>query len=367
MTHRQRILAVFDGKPADRVPYFPDLFYWYRVRKHEGRIPERFLGMRLYDIYRQLECGICRHVYGDYIKVRHRNTEVTTRLDGTLKTTTIRNPAGTVREVRQSTADSSESFFPIEHFVKTPADLKPLAYMMGDQVLEANPQAVVKIGAEIGEQGIYTLVQRASPMRKFLTDWAGLEAGIYMLNDYPSEVARLLEAIDAGEDEYTRLTCQTPGRIVILGDNVDRSLLAPPIFRKYQIPYYRKRAAEFHKAGKIVMLHQDGQLQGLLPLMKETGIDVMDGLTPEPAGDFTVEEVREAMGGRLKCWCGVPASLFCDLTPTKEILRQSRHIVDVLGGRLALNVADQVPPNADIEKVAAVAQLAIEVGPMKPW
>jgi hypothetical protein len=375
MTHRQRILAVFDGKGADRVPYFPDLFYWYRVRKHEGRIPERFGGMRLYDIYRELECGICRHVYGDYIKVRHRNTEVKTRVEGTLRTTTISNPAGTVREVRQSTADSSESYFPIEHFVKTPADLKPLEYMMRDQVLEANPDAVVKIGAEIGERGIYTLVQRASPMRKFLTDWAGLEAGIYMLNDYPGEVARLLEAIDAGEDEYTRLTCQTPGRIVILGDNVDRSLLAPPIFRKYQIPYYRKRAAEFHKAGKIVMLHQDGQLQGLLPLMKETGIDVMDGLTPEPAGDFTVEEVREAMtfvGARhavpaLKCWCGVPASLFCDSTATKEILRQSRHIIDVLGGRLALNVADQVPPNADIEKVAAVAQLAIQVGPVNLW
>jgi hypothetical protein len=34
---------------------------------------------------------------------------------------------------------------------------------------------------------------------------------------------------------------------------------------------------------------------------------------------------------------------------------------------LVHNVADQVPPNADIEKVAAVAKLAIEMGPQKPW
>ena len=51
-------------------------------------------------------------------------------------------------------------------------------------------------------------------------------------------------------------------------------------------------------------------------------------------------------------------------TPVEEILRQSRHIIDVLGGRLILNVADQVPTNADIDKVEAVARLAIKIGPV---
>ena len=336
MTHRERLLAVFEDTPTDRVPYFPDLFYWYTVRRHEGRIPERLRGLTLYDIYREIDCGICRHVYGDYVKVGYRNTEFTTERRRHLKTTTIRTPVGTVREVRQATADSSESYFPVEHFVKTIDDLKVLEYMVRDRVLEPNPDAVVKIGRRIAGQGIYTLVQNSSPMRRLLTEWFGLEAGVLALHDHPAEVARALEIIDAGEDEWTRITCETPGRIVILGDNVDRNILAPPIFRKYQAPYYRKRAEAFHAAGKIVMLHMDGLLQGILPLMGETGIDVMDGLTPEPAGDFTPEEVREALGGRMKCWCG----------------------------RLILNVADQVPPNADIEKVAAVAKLAGDIGPV---
>lgn len=364
MTHRERLLAVLEGKPTDRVPYFPDLFYWYRVRKHEARIPGRLHGMKLYDIYCELDCGICRHVYGDYVRVRYRNTDFKTTVKGTLKTTVIRTPVGEVREVRQSTADSSESYFPIEHFIKTPDDLKVLAYMIGDEVLTPRPEAAASIGRDIGQEGIYTLVQRASPMRKFLTDWAGLETGVLMLHDHPDRVAHLLDVIDRGEDEWTRITCDTPGRIVILGDNVDRSLLSPAIFREYQVPYYRKRAGEFQSAGKIVMLHMDGQLQGILPLMRQTGLDVMDGLTPEPAGDFTPEDVREALGDHMKCWCGVPASLFCDETPTDEILRQSRHIIDVLGGRLILNVADQVPPNADIDKVAAVAKLTKDLGPV---
>ena len=367
MTHRERLLAVFDGDTPDRVPCFPDLFYWYRVRKHERRIPPRFAGMRLYDIYRELECGICRHVYGDYVDVRYPNTDFRVERKGHFKITTIRTSAGEVREVRRSTADSSESYFPVEHFVKTLDDLRVLRHMLTDEVLEPRPEAVRRIGREIGGQGIYTLVQRASPMRRFVTDWAGLETGYLMLHDHIDAVADTLAASDAAEDRWTRITCDTPGRIVILGDNVDRSLLPPPVFRKYQVPYYRKRARQFHDAGKIVMLHMDGQLQGILPLMRETGLDVMDGLTPEPAGDFTPEDVRAALGDRMKCWCGVPASLFCDATPAATILDMSRHIIDVLGGRLILNVADQVPPNADIEKVAAVARLASDIGQIKAW
>ena len=113
MTHRERLLAVFEGRLADRVPYFPDLFYWYRVRKHDGRIPERFAGLRLYDIYRELECGICRHVYGDYVRVRYPNTDFQVERKGPLRITTVRTSVGEVREVRQATADSSESYFPI--------------------------------------------------------------------------------------------------------------------------------------------------------------------------------------------------------------------------------------------------------------
>ena len=121
------------------------------------------------------------------------------------------------------------------------------------------------------------------------------------------------------------------------------------------------QARQFRDAGKISMLHMDRQLQGILPLMLETELDVMDGLTPEPAGDFTPEEVRDALGDRMKCWCGVPASLFCDSTPVEKIIEMSRHIIDVLGGRLILNVADQLPPNADIDKVEAVSRLVQEL------
>ena len=250
--------------------------------------------------------------------------------------------------------------------MKTVDDLRVMIAMTRDRVCTPNPDAARRIRRDIGGGGIYTLVQNASPMRKFVTDWAGVETAYLMLHDRPDAVAELLAAIDETEDEFTDITCDTPGRIVILGDNVDRSLLPPPIFREYLLDYYRKRAEQFQQAGKIVMLHMDGQLQGILPLMTESGIDVMDGLTPEPAGDFTPEDVRAALGDRMKCWCGVPASLFCDETPVETILDQSRHIIDVLGGRLILNVADQVPPNADIEKVAAVAQLAIDIGPVPP-
>jgi uroporphyrinogen-III decarboxylase len=364
LTHRERILAVLAGKKTDHVPYFPDLFYWYRIRKMEGEIPPRFRGMKLYDIYRELDCGICRHVYQNFVKAGYRDSEFHEEKRDDFAITTIRTPAGSVQSVRKKTPDSHDSYFPIEFPVKTLDDLKVMVHVTKDRALTADPSPVARIGREIGGQGVYTLVQFSSPLRRLLTEWMGLERGFLFLHDHPEACAEAMEVIDAGEDEMTRITCETPGEIVIIGDNVDKYILPPPHFRKYQVPYYRKRAEEFRRAGKVTALHMDGRLQGILPLMRDSGIDVLDGLTPAPVGDYTPEEVRDALGPGQKCWCGVPAPFFCDETPTAKILDWSRHIVEVLGDRLILNVADQVPPNADIEKVGAVARLVREIGPV---
>ena len=39
MTDRERILAVLDGKPPDRIPWVPRLQLWYNARVAEGKLP----------------------------------------------------------------------------------------------------------------------------------------------------------------------------------------------------------------------------------------------------------------------------------------------------------------------------------------
>jgi len=33
MTHRERFFAVLEGRPVDRVPFFPDITDWYKAQR----------------------------------------------------------------------------------------------------------------------------------------------------------------------------------------------------------------------------------------------------------------------------------------------------------------------------------------------
>ena len=54
MTHRERILAVLDRKPPDRIPWAPRLQLWYNARAAEGNLPARYRGMSLREMERAM-------------------------------------------------------------------------------------------------------------------------------------------------------------------------------------------------------------------------------------------------------------------------------------------------------------------------
>jgi len=41
MTFRERIMAVFQGKQTDIIPWFADLTYWYSAQIAKGTLPEK--------------------------------------------------------------------------------------------------------------------------------------------------------------------------------------------------------------------------------------------------------------------------------------------------------------------------------------
>ena len=50
MTDRQRILAVLNGTPPDRMPWIPRLSCWYNAHIRLGTMPQRYAGMTLRQI-----------------------------------------------------------------------------------------------------------------------------------------------------------------------------------------------------------------------------------------------------------------------------------------------------------------------------
>jgi hypothetical protein len=360
MSQRSRILSVLRGqaRPGEATPFFPDLSYYHQVRTESGTMPPPLAGLSLLELHKRLNFGLPVHLYTDFTyDTIYDDAQVTISSGQLQQHHVIRTPAGELHGLRER-PHRHESWFWREHLVKSPADFPAIEYLHTHRRLVTKPAAVQGVLDELGEFGFIDLVLPRSPIPKLLIDWAGIEAGLLMLHDERTRCEALFEAVAAADDEAFELIAGLPGNVCIFGDNVDEVIVSPPMYRRYSLPYYQRRCEQLHAAGKLVACHMDGRLRGLLPMVADTGLDILDGLTPAPMNDWTLDECLAALGPNQRVWCGVPCTFFCDSTSTAEIRAFGRRIVETFGPRVVLNVGDQVPPNADIEKVIALGELS---------
>ena len=115
-----------------------------------------------------------------------------------------------------------------------------------------------------------------------------------------------------------------------------------------------------HERGKLLAVHIDGELRGLLRLLAECGADIADAVTPTPMGDLTPHQCRDEAGPHMTLWGGVPPTLweprssdqaFDDAVRTWLDLRQT-------SPRLVLAPGDQVPPGTPLRRIERAAELA---------
>ncbi|RPI61343.1 MAG: hypothetical protein EHM48_05815 [Planctomycetaceae bacterium] len=166
------------------------------------------------------------------------------------------------------------------------------------------------------------------------------------------------------QEEYdlavVRMAAASAARVVIMSDHTDENLISPDHYHKYCIPFYQKATDILHQAGKIVSTHLDGNFKSYFPLLKETGFDLLDGCTPAPMMNYEPEELAAAMPDNMRCYCGVPSTLFCQGQDDQIILDYGKRILDAFNGRAILNVGDILPPDGNIKQVIKLGLMAKE-------
>jgi len=113
-----------------------------------------------------------------------------------------------------------------------------------------------------------------------------------------------------------------------------------------------------------VHIHVDGYAKPLLPLLRRSGVDGVEALTPEPVGDMTVEDIAGEFKDEIVVLDGIPFLLFLPNVPFETLERLVRKIVKAIP-RLILGISDELPPPADIERVRMVSQLLDELAVTK--
>ena len=123
--------------------------------------------------------------------------------------------------------------------------------------------------------------------------------------------------------------------------------------------FYRSRLEKLHTAGVKCAVHLDGTVRGLLPKLAEVGFDAIEAVTPQPAGDVAVEEMRDiAQNDQVILWGGVPGAMFSTPYTWNDMESHLRKLLDSWSGtRFVVGVADQVPPDGNIQYCKKIAEM----------
>lgn len=363
MSHRNDALAAMCGEQSSRIPFIGRMNLWYNYHNAGGTLPERYQGWSLWDIQRDLNIGIFG--FGAWMttffkKVYHR-VEITRTTRGNEEIAEYTTPYGTLRtrhvvtDLLRGTVDTGAD---IEQIFKGEQDYDALQYLVEHTEIVENHAEYAKFVDSIGEDGIALPFTGWVPMHEIMWRYMGIERFYYELQDHPVRLKRLHEAVLEQHRKIIQLAAHCPSTAIEVGANYTEQLTPPYIFDRYFAPFYREVAKIFESAGKILVVHGDGDMKELLRCLMDVGVQVVEAFTPKPVTSIDIRETRVLWGHKVTMWGGIPFSI---LTPQFSDSEFAAYMEDVYravapGDRFILGFGDNVPPEALFHRIEWIAE-----------
>ncbi len=186
-----------------------------------------------------------------------------------------------------------------------------------------------------------------------IRNWMGVENASYLFHDDPALIEEMMEHIaffystiaakifDAGVQldwvMFWEDMCYNHG-----------SLLSPDMYRQYCLPFYRTMMELVRRNNvKVIILDCDGQINDLIPLWLEAGINVMHPM--EVASGMDVREIRRQYGSQVRFLGGIdkravargPAAIEAEVIPKVSAIMES-------GGGMIAECDHGVPPDISL-------------------
>lgn len=361
MTHRERFLAVLEGRRPDRLPWVPRLDIWFYHHRARGTLPGCWQGWDLRRVTADLGAGYAARD-GRVYRKKLVNVEVREERGGGRLRRTWVTPVGTVSAVYGHDPHSERMGIPfsttcIEHMIKSPADYRVVSYIEDHVRYEPCYEEYRRYDEEIGDEGLPLCKIEEVPMNIITREYIGWNRSFYELVDHPGEVLALAEVMTRRQRDMQALVLESPGRLFLNGAHFDSQMTPPPFFREHILPYYRDFCPRMKARGKWVAFHQDADASLLLDLLLETGAPVADCFACSPLVRCTLKQALDAWGDEIVIWGGIPSTLFCPLEYSDAGF--SDYLDDFLPqlsrGRVIPAISDNLLPEGDIERVRLVS------------
>lgn len=307
MNARERFLTAMDHKQADRIPMFDFLFQQDLFKEVLGHRPE------VYNVEDAVNCTLKLGLDGVWIPTDGFGG-YTPEAVGALK---YKDEWGTVN---QKTEYSWPIDPPVEFPIETWEDFKNWTCPLAEDpnrvksVQEALKMAEGRIAVLGGVSGPFTILFMLMGMENAclcsITEPELFQAIMRVATDYNITVG--LNLIEAGVDA------------VIISEDLgynSGTFLAPDSMRTMVLPYVREMAAAYKKMGARVMLHCDGNMNGILDDLAHLGVDAWQPL--ERKGKNDLAHVKKTYGDILTPVGNVDSSVTLPFGTKEDVANQT--------------------------------------------
>jgi hypothetical protein len=399
MTPKERMLRAARGGWADILPWVPRIDLWYNANSLQGTLPAKYRrGVTLDEIADDIGGGYHK-IVPDFLNARSpedtidrglgifrlkgmpyraelAGVEREVKKEGNATFVTYHTPLGSISCKILYTEEMRRAGVSItwisEHVIKDPQDYKIVGYIFKNIKVIPDYENYLEFQRQVGDKGFAAArgLAAASPMQQIMRDFLDATQFYLEMYDHPQEMRQLCEDLEPYYDHLFQVLANSPAEVVFHGSNFDEMITYPPFFRNYIMPYLQRLADMLHARGKLLICHCDGENQGLLDLIAESGMDIAEAICPQPMTKVTISEVKKSFKGKVTIFGGVPSVALLEQSMSdEEFERFMKNLFQeiVPGDRFILGISDTTPPDAKFERLFRITEMVQGWGklPMK--
>ena len=299
MTARERMTAVYRGQLPDRAPAG---IYTRYLARGETEHRARSMGLGVIDYAPPVSMlappwhvldGFLSRIDGGDFSVRY-----TWENGRRLEERRVGMPEGDLYAVVEQDGGGVGSEHIRKHYVETKEDYA-LAQAAARRTVFGDNRGLFRARVQaMGNSGVVLGRLDRSPLQKCLLELCAQDAFLLDVMDGEDAALSLLETLRIRLLEAAERVIASEAEIIWLPDNVTAEMTSPALFRTYCLPYYRTLAGWAREAGKPLLVHCDGKVRALMPMLRESGITAVESLSyPEMAGDVAAAEAGTLFPG----------------------------------------------------------------------
>lgn len=376
MTSRQRLLAAARREPVDMIPLSPRVGYAVRYHCGSETLPAMLRLKEHYDYDPFLTVSgqdlPLADAFGTFNYAPGVNVDMTITDEGSKRIVdrTIHTPDGNMHEV-QVMANPGHSEYgcspdPVhrEYMIKGPDDLAKVKHLIAP-VNKSLADEYHNWQAIAGEEAL---------VRAWIYGPLGYQAGKLMsaedlMMNYLTDrefVVELVEMFRERMHEQTRAMLEQGVRYFYSSWYAHSLSVgwSPAIFGEWFLPMIKEHVDLIHSYDGIVDYYDDGNCMGILEMLLEAGVDVLETCNPPPVGQFDLAEAMKICAGKMTLMGYVDLIYVLQRGTVEDVRKQVQEACRICGseGSFILGTSDSIRENTPLENIDAYFRYGREYG-----